>query len=156
MVISHLTPYRPLKTADIMKDELFAPILFAIESRINSSNVAAKCEGIDFNDSQIRSTLNKVRKSSEGNAPKIPNESPRDQALATLHRDLLEVRTQFQLQDNEGNQNPLPTREWCLCLRTVEDSIQRHATGPGSLAYLSFIAGFIAKASNGASKSSAN
>lgn len=136
-----------MKTTDIMKDELFAPILFAIESRIHSSNVAAKSAGIEFNDSQIRSTLNKVRKSSEGNAPKIPNESPRDQELATLHRDLLQLRSHFQLQDSDGNQNPLPTREWCLCLRTVEDSIQRYSTGPGSQAYLAFIAGFIAKAS---------
>jgi hypothetical protein len=136
-----------MNTTDIMKDELFAPILFAIESRIHSSNVAAKSAGIDFNDSQIRSTLNKVRKSSEGNAPKIPNESPRDQALTALHHELLQLRTQFQFQESEGNQNPLPTREWCLCLRTVEDSIQRYSSGSGSQAYLAFIAGFIAKAS---------
>lgn len=136
-----------MKTTDIMKDEFFAPILIAIESRIHSSNVAAKSAGIDFNDPQIRSTLNKVRKSSEGNAPKIPNESPRDQALAILHRELLQLRSQFQFQDSEGDQNPLPTREWCLCIRTVEDSIQRYSSGPGSQAYLSFIAGFIAKAS---------
>lgn len=136
-----------MKTTDIMKDELYAPILFAIESRIHASNVAAKSAGIDFNDSQIRSTLNKVRKSSEGNAPKIPNESPRDQTLAALHRELLQLRSQFQFEDSEGNQNPFPTREWCLCLRTVEESIQRYSTGPGSQAYLAFIAGFIAKAS---------
>jgi len=136
-----------MNTTDIMKNELFAPILFAIESRIHAANVAAKSAGLDFNDSQIRSTLNKVRKSSEGGIPKIPNESPRDQALATLHRDLLQLRSQFQFEDSAGNQNPISTREWCLCLRTVEDSIQRYSSGPGSVSYLDFIAGFISNAS---------
>lgn len=65
-----------MNTTDIMKNELFAPILFAIERRIHS-----------------------------------------------------------------------PPAKWCICLRTVEDSIQRYSTGPGSQAYLSFIEGFIAKAS---------
>ncbi len=40
-------------------------------------------------------------------------------------------------------QSPLPVRDWLLCLETVEDSIQRRSTGPGSRAYLEFIAAFI-------------
>ena len=102
-------------------------------------------DGIEMNDSQIRSTLNKVRKTSEGGKPQIPNTSPREKALAGLHGDLLKVRAGFMSEDSQGNREPLPTKAWTLCIRTIEDSIQRFATGSGSRGYQSFLEGFIAK-----------
>ena len=134
-----------MNTTDIMKDPFFTPILFQIESHIHKCATTAKSNGIALNDSQIRSTLNKVRKSSEGGKPQLPNASPRDQVLAGLHETLLKVRLGLMIEDHEGNRTPLPTREWILCLRTVEESIALHSTGPGSQVYLTFISGFITK-----------
>jgi hypothetical protein len=135
-----------MNTTDIMRNPAFTPILFSIERQILACVRAAKADGIDFNDSQIRSTLNKVRKTSEGGKPQISDISPRDKALAELHAELLKVREGLAMEDSEGNREPLPTRLWVLCLRTVEDSIQRYSTGPGSRGYQDFLETFISKA----------
>jgi hypothetical protein len=136
-----------MNTTDIMKDPFFAPILFEIERRILGSVRSAKADGIDMNDSQIRSTLNKARKTSEGGKPQIPDTSPRDKLLAALHTDLVKMRAGFMSEDSEGNREPLPTKAWTLCIRTIEDSIQRYSTGPGSRGYQNFLESFIAKGS---------
>jgi hypothetical protein len=134
-----------MNTTDIMKDPFFTPILFQIENRIRACSRAAKADGIELNDSQIRSTLNKVRKTSEGGKPQIPNSSPREQVFAGLHGDLVKMRTAFMSEDSEGNREPLPTKAWTLCIRTIEDSIQRHSTGPGSRGYQDFLENFLPK-----------
>lgn len=134
-----------MNTTDIMKDPSFTPILFEIERRILACVHAAKAEGIDMNDSQIRSTLNKVRKTSEGGKPQIPNTSPGEKALAVLHGELLKARAGFMTEVIEGNREPLPTKIWTLCLRAIEDSIQRYSTGPGSRGYQIFLESFIPK-----------
>jgi len=134
-----------MNTTDIMKDPYYQPILFQIESRILNCAHAAESAGIPVNDSQIRSILNKVRKSSEGGKPQIPKASPRDQRLAELHDELLQIRAQMKEEGSELQVEGLTTREWTLCLRTVEESIQRHSTGPGSQAYLTFLEGFLPK-----------
>ncbi len=136
-----------MNTTDIMKDPFFTPILFEIERRILACVCSAKADGIGINDSQIRSTLNKVRKTSEGGKPKIPDTSPSEKKLAGMHGDLLKVRAGFMSEDSEGNREPLPTKAWTLCIRTIEDSIQRYATGPGSRGYQDFLESFIAKGS---------
>jgi hypothetical protein len=134
-----------MSTTTIMKNEAFAPILFEIERRILAAVQAAKTAGIEINDSHLRSTLNKVRKTSEGGSPKMPNESPRDQILAGLHRELLETRKCLFLEDEAGAQQILPAKLWTLCLRTIEESIQRYSTGPGSKGYQLFLESFIGK-----------
>ena len=136
-----------MNTTDIMKDPFFTPILFEIERKILTCVRSARAAGIEINDSQIRSTLNKVRKTSEGGKPQIPNESPREKALAGLHGDLLKARAGFMSEDSEGHREPLSTREWTLCIRTIEDSIQRYSSGPGSRGYQDFLESFIAKGS---------
>ena len=134
-----------MNTTTIMKDPFFAPILFEIERQILAFVQSAKADGIEMNDSQIRSTLNKVRKTAEGGKPQIPDTSLRDKALAGLHGDILKLRAGFVAEDKEGNREPLPTQAWTLCIRTIEDSIQRHSTGPGSRGYQDFLETFIAK-----------
>jgi hypothetical protein len=134
-----------MNTTDIMKDPFFAPILYEIERRILACARTAKAAGIEMNDSQIRSMLNKVRKSAEGGKPRIPDTSPREKALVGLHGDLLKVRAGFMSEDSEGNREPLPTKAWTLCIRTIEDSIQRYSTGPGSRGYQHFLESFIKK-----------
>lgn len=134
-----------MNTTDVMKDPYFVPILFEIERKILACVQLASAAGIEINDSMIRSTLNKVRKTSEGGKPQIPDESPREKALAELHEALVKMRAGFMSEDNEGHRKLLPTREWTLCIRTIEDSIQRYSTGPGSRGYQDFLAGFIAK-----------
>lgn len=135
-----------MNTRDIMKDPVYQTALFSIENQILSASEAAKEEGVEFNDSQVRSILNKVRKSSEGKSPSIPDESPRDKMLAKLHGKLLELKYGLVFEDNEGKVEPFSTREWLLCLKTIEESIQTRSTGPGSRAYLEFVKGFIGKA----------
>ena len=99
-----------MNTTDIMKDPFFTPILFEIERGILASVRSAKADGINMNDSQIRSTLNKLRKTSEGKKPQIPDTSPREKALAGLHDDLIKVREEFMSEDDEGNHKPLSTK----------------------------------------------
>ncbi len=132
-----------MNTTALMKDPFYTPILFEIEKRILICVRSAKADGIEMNDSQIRSTLNKVRKTSEGGKPQIPNTSPRDQALFALHGDLLKTQAGFMSEDSEGNLEPLPTKAWTLCIRTIEDSIQRHSTGAGSQGYQDFLESFL-------------
>lgn len=136
-----------MNTNDIMKDPFFTPILSEIERRILASVRSAKADGIEINDSQIRSTLNKVRKTSEGKKPQIPNESPRERALAGLHGTLIKLREGFMSEDSEGNREPISTTAWTLSIRTVEDSIQRYSTGPGSKGYQVFLEGFMGRGS---------
>jgi hypothetical protein len=135
-----------MNTTDIMKNPAFVPILFEIERRILAAVRSAKADGIEFNDSQIRSILNKVRKAAEGGKTQVPEESPRDKALAKLYCDLIEARKDIQMEASTGQREALPTRIWTLCLRTIEDSIQRYSTGPGSKCYQGFLEGFISKA----------
>lgn len=136
-----------MNTTDIMKDPFFTPILFEIERRILACARLARADGIDMNDSQIRSTLNKVRKTAEGGKPQIPDSSPREKVLAGLHADLVKMRSGFMSEDSEGNREPLPTKAWTLCIRTIEDSIQRYSTGPGSRGYQDFLESFLPKGS---------
>lgn len=132
-----------MNTTDIMKDPSYTPILFEIERQILTCARSAQAAGIDMNDSQIRSTLNKVRKSAEGGKPAIANTSPREKALADLHGDLVKTQAKFMLEGDDGNLKPLSTKVWTLCIRVIEDSIQRHSTGPGSHGYQNYLEGFI-------------
>jgi hypothetical protein len=132
-----------MNTTTIMKDPAFRPVLYAIETRIMACVRTAKAAGIELNDSQLRSVLNKVRKSSEGKSPQIPNESPRDQVLAALHAEILSARQTLLMGDGTGEEKVIPVSIWNLCIRTVEESIQRHSSGPGSQAYQRFLESFL-------------
>jgi hypothetical protein len=96
-----------------------------VERRILACVNSANADGIRVRDSQIRSPLSKLRKTSEGGKPKIPDTSLSEKKLAGLHGDLLKVRAGFMSEDHEGNREPLPNKAWTLCIRTLEDSIQR-------------------------------
>ncbi len=130
------------KTA-VMKDPFYQSILFLIEQNITTCDRIATAAGAPVNDSQIRSILNKVRKTAEGGSPKIPNGSVREKILAELHTILLDCFAEISVEGPDQTPSPLPVRDWLLCLETVEESIQRRSTGPGSCGYLEFIAAFI-------------
>lgn len=134
-----------MTTTQIRQEPRYVPYILAIERRIDTASRAAKQVGVEFNDSQVRSVLNKVRKSLEGGAPKIPGGAPREELLAALHHDLLHLQSEF-LADDGGQATPLPIRARLLCIKVVEESIQKNSTGPGSQAYLDFLVGFIARA----------
>jgi hypothetical protein len=55
-----------MSSADRMKDPFYVSILFKIESRIASVDREARTRHLVLTDSQIRSILNKVRKSATG------------------------------------------------------------------------------------------
>lgn len=133
-----------MSTAQIKNDPRYTPVILAIEGRIVAADRQAKAEGISLTDSQVRSVLNRVRKSA---AVPDPNAgSHRDQILAALQADLDYVGSHLSFEDEEGERFPISTQEWNLCLRTVEDSIRVRSSGPGSRGYLEFIADFVDRA----------
>lgn len=137
-----------MNTAHIKSDSLYTPIIFAIESRIVAADKEAKAEGISLTDSQVRSVLNRVRKSAA--VPDPGAGARRDQILADLQGDLAYFGTHVSFEDEAGERIPVSTQEWHLCLRTVEDSIRVRSLGPGSRGYLEFITDFVAKAKESA------
>jgi hypothetical protein len=55
----------------------------------------------------------------------------------------VKLRAGLGLKDTEGGRAPLPTKIWTLCIRTIEESIQRYSTGSGSKGYQEYIKGFL-------------
>jgi len=84
-----------------MKKPAYTSILFVIEQCIHKAVRSVNAEGIQLNDAQIRSILNKVRKTSEAGSPKIAVETSRDKILADLHRHILQAREALMLEDEE-------------------------------------------------------
>ena len=134
-----------MTTDDILKGPQYQLMLYMIESSILTYDKMATEQGIPINDSQVRSILTKVRKTAEGGSPVIPNATPREKILAELHRALVGRYPEFQEESADGTSRPVSVPIWTLCLRTVEESVQRRFTGSGSRAYLEFIAGFLPK-----------
>jgi hypothetical protein len=132
----------------IMKDPFYTPVLYLIEKNILNCDQTATAAGTMVNDSQVRSILNKLRKTAVGENPNIPNSTPREKILAGLH-DILTTAYQGLKVGVEGQpdapQTPLPVRDWLLCLETLEESIKRHSSGPGSRAYLDYLKGFLSQ-----------
>lgn len=129
-----------MTTAQIMQNENYQPVLHMIERCILTYDKIATEQGQPINDSQVRSILTKVRKTAGGGTPKIPDASPRDKILAELHEALVSVPPGLHEENPDKTTRPLPAPLWALCLKTVEESIQRHSTGPGSRGYLEFTA----------------
>jgi hypothetical protein len=134
-----------MNTTDLMRDPFYAQILFEIEGQVLATDRAAKSRGIELTDSQVRSILNKVRKSATGSSPKIETVSVRDQVLADLYKELLRVKASILVETEEGNSEELSTDDWVLSLRAVEDSIRLRSIGSGSRAYLIFLEGFLSR-----------
>ncbi|MEQ1843583.1 MAG: hypothetical protein ABL994_24520 [Verrucomicrobiales bacterium] len=133
-----------------MKDPFIAGVMFRIEQIIGHTDEEASSAGLTLTDSQIRSTLIKVRKLVLGGKPGIPNSSNRDQILAGLAMALFLARDDFKERttaaDGQTRETPLKTSDWVKALETVEGSIKRRqAMAPGSRNYLDFIHGFIAR-----------
>jgi len=133
-----------MNTAHIKNDPRYTPVIMAIEGRIVGADRQAKAEGISLTDSQVRSVLNRVRKSAA--VPDLNAGSRRDQILAALQGDLDYFGSHLSFEDEEGERFPISAQEWHLCLRTIEDSIRVRSSGPGSRDYLEFITDFIARA----------
>ena len=131
-----------MTSANIMHDETYQPVLYMIERCILTYDKIATEQGQPINDSQVRSILTKVRKTAEGGTPKIPASSPREKILAELHEALVSVLPEILEEGENPKKRPLPVPIWTLCLQTVEESIQRRSSGPGSRFYLEFIAGY--------------
>jgi hypothetical protein len=132
-----------MNTTNLMKDSFYVPILFQIESRILVSDREARSRNTTLNDSQVRSILNRVRKAAEGATPTVPAGSEREKILAALFHDLCQLRTTLLVESGEGEKTALPTRDWSLALRGVEESIRVHSTGSGSRAYLDYLEKFM-------------
>jgi hypothetical protein len=132
-----------MNTTDLMRDSFYAPILFQIERRILDAHRNSKSHGIELTDSQVRSILHKVRKSSTGATPQMATTSPRERILADLYEELIHVKSCIAVASGEGPPEEVPTEDWMLSLRTVEDSIRLRSTGPGSRAYLNSLEGFL-------------
>jgi hypothetical protein len=127
----------------VAKSPYFQAILFQMESRIVRADNKASQEGITLNDSQIKSALVKAAALTKGKKPKIEGENPRDVILAGLIHDLAH-RQEKVGDDEDGETNPIPARDWFIALEQVRDSVKRRSGGAsGSRAYLEFIKDFI-------------
>jgi hypothetical protein len=126
-----------------MNDPFYTAIIFQIESRIIAKHRDAQSKNLQLTDSQVRSILNKVRKTSGGAKTQLPTGSEREQILGSLHGELMQVWAELSVESADGQIEDLPLRDWVLALKTVEDSIQTHSSGPGSYSYLVFLEGFM-------------
>ncbi len=136
---------------DRMKDSFYAGLLIQIERMIYLTDKEARENGVELTDSQIRSALIKARKLAQGEAPAIPEATPRDQVLAKLIHSLQEapgdLLVETRLPDGTIEEGPLPMVDWVKALETVMDSIKTRRRGlSGSRGYLSFLPGFLAEA----------
>ncbi len=130
-----------MNTTNLMRDPFYVPILARIETRIAEADREAVQEGVPLTDSQVRSILNRVRKSAK--IPDMDAGSRRDQILAKLQSDLTALGLALGLRDKSGQEMILPEKDWHLSLRCVEDSIKLRSSGPGSREYLEYIAAFV-------------
>ena len=136
---------------DRMKDPFYAGLLFKIEQMICMADDEAKRQGLELNDSQVRSALIKAKKKVEGGEPDIPEVTERDRVLAMLIDGLFQAPDDI-LEQTTGaggtvQEEPLRISEWCKALETVEDSVKtRKSNIPGSRNYLNFVHRFIQQA----------
>lgn len=119
------------------------PILLAIEGTIHRAERAALNQGVTLTDSQVRSTLNRVRKHGIPGAPKSEAASARDKVLAQLHVDIASLRSALAVEEASGVTVDLSDAEWNLAVRTIEDSIRLRSNGAGSRDYLEFLQDFL-------------
>jgi hypothetical protein len=131
--------------------EFLMPVLQVIETAIVNADRVGRAGGIALTDSQVRSILNKVRKTAEGGNPQIPSGSARDDLLAALYKDLIKVPElcAMEVYEDGGDPSTPPTKEpmpvtaWVAALRKVEASVMTHSSGSGSREYLTFIGQFV-------------
>ena len=136
---------------DRLKDPFYAGLLFQIEQIICQADDAAKSQGLELTDSQVRSALIKAKKKVEGGDPDILEATERDRILAMLidslyqaPDDLIEQTTG---EDGATHAQPLRISAWVKALEAVEDSVKtRKSSSPGSRNYLNFVQGFIRQA----------
>ena len=108
---------------DRMKDSFYAGLLIQIERMIYLTDKEAWENGVELTDSQIRSALIKAKKLAQGDAPTVPEATPRDQVLAKLILSLQEAPgdlvVETRLPDGTTEEEPLPMVDWVKALETV-------------------------------------
>lgn len=138
---------------DAMRDPFYAPVIFAIESKIHEADRLAAARGIVLSDSAIRSLLVRAINEARGKPAKsAPGASAKDQLIGEIPAQLASVRAGFKIGQSslDGTPEdtvPLPVGDWILALEAVKNSCAIRTTGaPGSRGYLDYVGQFIQEA----------
>ena len=133
---------------DLMKDPVFAQLMFIIENVICKADGDAQKMGIRLTDSNIKSALNKARRITPEKVivPLEPHETREDiiEELAlsiAANRGLLAEETQS---ENGSEKTEVSPADWNKAIMAVEASLKvRRSDEPGSRFYLDFIRRFV-------------
>lgn len=140
------------RVLDRLKDPFYAQLLFHVEGTIYVHDRQAEQAGITLSDSHVKSALTKAYKLFLGESPEIPEKSARDQHLAALISDLLElpknVLGTFANEREETVEGQIPRQIWANAIETTLASLNgRMSPAPGMRAYLDYLGEFLAEAS---------
>jgi len=131
-----------------MKDPFYAQVIFTIERMIYAADEAARIEGFQLTDSQIRSVLIKAEKLARGESPKLIATSPRDALLAELAQTVSHppegMMEETDKPDGTTEMQPLEISEWVKAIEAAQGSIEiRRSQTTGSRDYLDYLKEFI-------------
>ena len=140
--------YKRPNPADRMRDSFYIGIINVIEKAIRAADNAAKAEGIQLSDSNVKSALAKAKKLLKGGELAPPESGGRNQiiydlatSIAALPDYLGEQRVNDSGQEEEA---PLAPIEVLRGIATVESSLKKwRSKTPGSRTYIHFIRRFL-------------
>lgn len=138
---------------DVMQDPRFAPLLFAVESKVHEADLLAARLKITLTDSAVRSVLLRAANAARGRPPKTTASLPgtKDRLLADLLDELNALRREICLETTQPDRSvvidAVPVSDWLLTLECLKDSCElRTGPLPGSRHYLDYLRDFIRKA----------
>jgi len=141
---------------DLMKNPLYAGIMYAIENRIHAFDQSVANRGLALTDSQVRSALVRTINAAKGRppAPLPPSAAEKDRLPADLALEVEAARSDLAIGDPQPDgsvvEKSLPTADWIKALLAVRESCELRGDGrPGSRAYLDFLKGFIEQTKRG-------
>lgn len=134
---------------DAMRDPFLSQLIYIVENVILSADKNATELGLKLNDSNVRSSLIKVRK--KLHLPVVPpsrNPATKDEVLRELENAIIVQRSLMGSVDGEesdkSKSKEIPLSDWRAALEAVIESIEiRRSPEPGSRYYLDFLHSFL-------------
>jgi len=124
----------------IVQDPYYTRIIFHIESIIHGLDEAAKGDGIEIKDSEVKSVLQKVIGILKGKRPNISEKNEKEAKLKLMFSELVAL---FEHLKTEIDDESIPKSDWIISLRVVDDSLKTRREMYGhSRGYLDFLKGF--------------
>ena len=133
---------------DPMRDPFYAQLMYFIERIICMADKDAATKGIRLTDSNIKSALNKARRTiSEAAVARREKIESREDIVMELALSIAANRELLMEESNEAAatvQEPVSHADWNRAISAVEASLKvRRSTEPGSRSYLDYVRTFI-------------